>query len=411
MSNVQTDPPKVLISGASVAGLTLAYWLSRCGSDVTVVERASTVRSGGYPIDVRGTAIGVLEKMDLLPQVQAAHIDSRSMTFVNRGGEVVGNIPPYVVMGNDIARDVELPRGALTELLYGLTKGDDVRYRFNSSVQALVDDGAGVHVLFEGGQREHYDVVVGADGLHSRIRELTFGAEEQFNLSLGYSFNLFTMPNDLGLTHEAITYSEPGRTAGMFAVRDSQDVFAFLIFAADQLSVASARDAAKQRERTEAVYAGAGWEVPRMIEAMGGADDLYFDSVSQIRMSKWSSGRIGLVGDAAYAPSFLSGQGTSLALVGAYVLAGELASNANPADAFAAYERIVRPFVEANQALAIEDGNHAFFLPRTGEEIEQRNAMLRLFAGGEPADAASQQAVRAYNMLDLPNYQLSPISE
>ncbi|MEP7455966.1 NAD-binding protein [Phyllobacterium sp. SB3] len=119
MSNGPTCPPKVLISGASVAGLTLAYWLSQFGSDVTVVERASAVRSGGYPIDVRGSAIGVLEKMSLLPQVNAAHIDSRSMTFIDRNGDAVGSIPPCVVMGNEIGRDVELPRGALSELLYG----------------------------------------------------------------------------------------------------------------------------------------------------------------------------------------------------------------------------------------------------------------------------------------------------
>ena len=353
----------VLISGASIAGPTLAYWLDRYGFEVTVIERAPSVRSGGYPIDVRGTAIDVVERMGLMAPVQAAHINSRELRFVDAQGRIIGSIPPYELASNQAGHDVELPRGALTTLLYDLTRGRPVRYRFNDSIDTLEDDGLGVAIQFKNGDSGRYDVVIGADGIHSRTRQLAFGPEQRFNHYLGSCFNIFSMPNDMGLSHGGIIYAEAGRCAGAFAVRDSTEVFGFLMFVSDDPPVGGHPDVEKQYKRTEAVFADGGWEVPRLLEAMRRAEDLYSDTVSQIRMPTWASGRVALVGDAAYAPSFRSGQGTGLALVGAYVLAGELASHDSPSDAFAAYERIIRPFVEANQALALK-GNGDLLLPR-----------------------------------------------
>ena len=192
MSGISVSKARsVLISGASVAGPTLAYWLDRYGFDVTVVERASSIRVGGYPIDIRGTAIEVISWMGLLPQVEAAHIASRAMTFVDGEGRTIGTIPIYDLTGNEAGQDVELPRGTLTTLLYGLTSNSRVRYRFADSIEALEDDGAGVDVSFKGGDRQRYDVVIGADGLHSNTRRLAFGPETPFNHHLGASFNLF----------------------------------------------------------------------------------------------------------------------------------------------------------------------------------------------------------------------------
>jgi 2-polyprenyl-6-methoxyphenol hydroxylase-like FAD-dependent oxidoreductase len=393
----------VLISGASITGPTLAFWLDRYGFDVTVVERAPEVRSGGYPIDIRGTAIDVVERMGLRSQVEAAHIASRALTFVDAEGKTIGAIPVYDLTGNKAGRDVELPRGELTTLLYGLTRNSRVLYRFEDSIEALEDDGAGVDVRFSSGERRRYDVVIGADGLHSKTRRLVFGPEGPFNRYLGYTFNLFSMPNDLSLSHGGIVYAEAGRAAGAFAVRDRPDLFAFLIFATETPPFSTHPDAAEQIERTAAVFAGGGWRVPRLVDALRRAADLFFDTVSQIRMPCWSNGRVALVGDAAYAPSFRSGQGTSIALVGAYVLAGELAAHDDPADAFACYERIVRPFVEANQTLAIkEDCN--FLLPRTQEELEARNQMLASLEAGRSGDGLSKKARAVHSSLTLPGY-------
>jgi len=394
---------RVLISGASIAGPSLAYWLHRYGFDVTVVERSDAVRSGGYPIDVRGTALDVAERMGLLAKLQAAHIDTRKLTFVDANGAPIAVIPPEALSGDASGRNIELPRGALTTLLYELTQNGAIRYRFNDSIDTLEDDGASVSVRFKSGERGRFDIVVGADGLHSRTRALVFGPEQPFNRYLGRCFNLFSSPNGAGFSHEAIIYSEAGHAAGVYAVGDSDRLHAFLIFAADEPPFLSHLDIDQQRKRTSEVFAGGGWEVPRLVEAMQRADDLYFDTVSQIHMPRWSSGRVVLVGDAAYAPSFLSGQGTSLALVGAYVLAGELAAHPDPKAAFALYEQIVRPFVEANQELAI--GGGGLLLPRTPEELDRRNKALA--AGDFAADSGEYAAKRRqiHNSLKLPDYR------
>jgi 2-polyprenyl-6-methoxyphenol hydroxylase-like FAD-dependent oxidoreductase len=276
---------------------------------VTVVERAPAVRSGGSPIDVRGTAIDVFDRMGLLPRVQAVHIDSRELRFVDAEGRVIGVIPPYDLTNNQTGRDVELPRGELTTLLYDLTKERPIHYRFNDSIETLEDDDSGVEIQFKSGVCRRCDVVIGADGLHSRTRRLVFGPEDRFNHSLGSCFAIFSMPNDMGLSHGGVIYGEAGRSAGVFAVRNSKDVFAFLIFASDDPPFGARPDVQEQYKRTEAVFAGGGWEVPRLLEAMRRAEDLYSDTVSQTRMPVWSSRRVALVGDAAYAPSFRSGQG------------------------------------------------------------------------------------------------------
>ncbi len=188
----------------------------------------------------------------------------------------------------------------------------------------------------------------------------------------------------------------------MYAVGDSDTLHAFLVFAADEPPFLSHRDIDKQRKRTAEVFAGGGWEVLRLLEAMQRADDLYFDTVSQIRMPRWSKGCVVLVGDAAYAPSFLSGQGTSLALVGAYVLAGELATHSHPAEAFASYERICRPFVEANQALASSGG--LLLLPRSQEELDRRNQALAAAASSADSGEYADKRKQVHNSLKLPNY-------
>jgi 2-polyprenyl-6-methoxyphenol hydroxylase-like FAD-dependent oxidoreductase len=394
----------VLISGASIAGPALAYWLNHYGFEVTVVERASAVRSGGYPIDIRGTALDVVERMGLLPAVQAAHIETRALNFVDKDGHAIGTISPLDLAANE-GRDVELPRGALTTLFYDLTKNTAVRYRFNDSIETLMDDGTGVEIRFRSGEHGRYDVVIGADGLHSSTRRFVFGPEEPFHRDLGYTFNLFSMPNDTGLSHGAMIYSEPGRTALVLAVRQSPELFAMLAFATDKNNSGARLSAAEQIERTTQVFADGGWKVPSLVEAMKRADDLYFDTVSQIRMPQWSKGRVGLVGDSAFAPSFLSGQGTSLAIVGAYVLAGELATHADPAEALASYERITRPFVEANQDLAITGGGGSLLIPRTQEALNTRNQWLASLMNGDVPHGQNDSVRAVHNSLHLPDYE------
>ena len=227
-----TKSRSVLISGASIAGPALANWLNQYGFDVTVVERADAIRSGGYPIDVRGTAIDVVERMGVLPQLRAAHVDTGKLRFVDADGNTIATITPEYLAGGTTDRHIELPRGELASILYDLTRDGQARYRFNDSIEALHDDGAGVDVRFKSGAEQRFDIVIGADGMHSNTRALVFGPEAPFIRYLGFCFNLFSMPNNAGLSHEAVVYAEPGRVTGVYAVGDSRTLLVFLNFAA-----------------------------------------------------------------------------------------------------------------------------------------------------------------------------------
>lgn len=360
----------VLVSGASIAGPAVAFWLRRHGFSVTVVEKAGALRGGGYPIDIRGTALEVARRMGILPRLREAHIETRSLTFVDADGGEVTSVNPQAVTGGVDGHDVEVRRGDLAEILYGATR-DDVEYVFDDSIEALTEHENGVDVTFRSGARRGFDLVVGADGLHSRTRDLVFGPEHQYHRYLGYCFAGFTMPNELGLSREGIIWNAPGRGAALYAVKGSEKVHGFLVAARPEPPYEVLRDPQAQRDLIATTFARDGWEIPAMIGAMREADDLFFDTVSQIHLPRWSSGRIGLVGDAAYAPSFLTGQGSSLALVGAYMLARSLATTA----AFDAYEKETREFVELNQA-QVGVGEAALF-PVTAEALARRDSRLR----------------------------------
>ncbi|WP_432039239.1 FAD-dependent monooxygenase [Streptomyces cucumeris] len=394
--DVRTAPRRTaLISGASIAGPALAFWLNRHGFAVTVVEKASTLRDGGYPIDVRGTALEVVRKMGILPRLRDAHVDVRRLTFLQEDGSVVASVNPHAVTGGVAGEDLEVRRGDLTDALHAAVR-DDVEFVFDDSIDTLDQCGHGVDVTFRGGGRRTFDMVFGADGLHSRTREFLFGPEEQFHRYLGYCFAGFTMRNTFGLSHELMMWNAPGRAAALYAVGNRDEVHAFLNFARPEPPFDAFRNPEAQRDLVAAVFTDAGWEVPGMVAAMREADDLFFDVVSQIRLPRWSSGRVALVGDAAYAPSFLTGQGSSLALVGAYMLAGSLADRDHAAG-FAAYEQNTREFVTVNQE-QVGEGDAALF-PTTARALEQRNTMLRSLSAMPPREGRP-----AHSALTLPEY-------
>jgi 2-polyprenyl-6-methoxyphenol hydroxylase-like FAD-dependent oxidoreductase len=400
----------ILISGASIAGPALAFWLHHHGFRPVVVERAPAIRAGGYPIDVRAAAIEVADRMGLLPAIREAHVDTRGGTFVGARGRVIARITPEELTGSAAGRDAELPRGDLARLLHERTR-DDVEYLFDDTITALDQHADGVRVTFRNAPPRTFDLVIGADGLHSTVRALALGPEAGFRHDLGFAFAGFTLDAETGrgrnLEREFVAHNTPGRMAAVYAVGGQHRLTGMLAFATPPGFAVDPRDVTGQRDAVAAAFHGGGWEVPRLIEAMRSADDFFFDTVSQIRMPRWSSGRVALVGDAAYAPALLSGQGTSLALVGAYVLAGELAAaGGDPAAAFAAYERALRPFVERNQELATSGG--ATLVPRTRTALWIRNAVLavlpylgparRLLMGGIDGTARS---------FPLPDYERS----
>ncbi|MFF5159740.1 FAD-dependent monooxygenase [Streptomyces sp. NPDC000348] len=389
-----TPRREVLISGASIAGPALAFWLNRYGYAVTVVEKAPALRGGGYPVDVRGTALDVVARMGILPRLRDAHIDLRRLTFLEGDGDEVASLRPHDVTGGVAGRDLEVRRGDLSDALYAAVR-DDVEFVFGDSVDTLEQSGHGVDVTFRGGGRRTFDMVFGADGLHSSTRETLFGPEERFHHHLGHCFAVFTLPNTFGLSHETVMWNAPGLAAALYAVGDD-DVHAFLNFAHPKPPRDVFRDPEAQRDLVASSFADAGWEVPGLLAALRDADDLFFDAVGQIRMPRWSSGRVALVGDAAWAPSFLTGQGTSLALVGAYMLAGSLAHQ-DHTTGFAAYEHGTREFVTLNQALVGKGG--ATLFPTTPRALEERNNRLRGLGA-----APSGEGRPAHSALTLPAF-------
>jgi 2-polyprenyl-6-methoxyphenol hydroxylase-like FAD-dependent oxidoreductase len=341
---------RVLISGAGIAGLTVAYWLKRYGIAPTIVERAPSLLTGGYKIDVRGAALHIVRRMGIHDAVVAASTDMQGALLVDREGNVINRMSGDA-FGHRVGDDVEIVRGTLCQIL--MDRIGDVELRFGDTIHAVTQSSDGIQVEFTKSGAREFDLVIGADGLHSNVRQLVFGDERRFVRDLGLYLCVYSVPNYLNLDRLEIQYSELGRVAAIWSSRGDANAKACFGFVAPaQIDLG---DRSQQQQVLRTVYEGIDWEVPRLLELMSAASDWYFDAAAQIRMGHWSQGRVVLVGDAAYCASPMSGQGTSIALIGAYVLAGELAAASGAYHTgFAEYESVMRPFVKINQALGIK---------------------------------------------------------
>ncbi len=423
-SSRRTAPRTVLISGASIAGPALAYWLHRYGFAVTVVERAPELRTGGYKVDIRGAAIEVVERMGILEDIRRASTDMQTGAYVDDAGKRIATLPADI-FGARVGRDDEIMRGELARILFERTR-PDVEYLFGDSITSITpvaptaagtagaphpgerSDTApqGVHVTFEKGAPRRFDLVVGADGLHSTVRRLTFGPEEQFVRHLGAYISAFSMPNELGLDREELYHAVPGRLICAYSSAGDPRATGLLVFRSPRLSY-DHRDRTAQLALLQGAFEGVGWQVPRLLEAAREADDLYFDGLHLIEMDRWSRGRVVLLGDAAHCASPASGQGTGMALVGAYVLAGELAAGGEPEAAFARYEAEMRGYVAVNHALARKFAKE--MTADTRGQIRLRHLMLRIlphmpwknFVAKKIAEEV-QRGARAITLKDCP---------
>jgi len=346
----------ILISGASVAGPALAYWLSRYGFNPTVVERAPAVRPGGYAVDFRGAAMKALERMGIIGEIRKLETRTGAITIVDKTNRKIASMPDGFTSG-----ELEIMRGDLAGVLYAATR-DRAEYIFDDSILAIKNGEDCAEVTFSRSEPRRFDLVVGADGLHSNVRALAFDEESRFIHHLGYYVAIFTTPNFMNLDHSGLYYGTLGKKVGIFSARENTEAKASFFFASDPLEY-DRRDIGGQKQILADKFARDQWQVPRLLRMMEDAPDFYFDSISQIRMERWSAGRSVLLGDAAYCASPLAGMGTSMAIVGAYILAGELKeANGDHTVAFAHYETRMRNFVTQCQKL-VEGAD--WFVPRT----------------------------------------------
>jgi 2-polyprenyl-6-methoxyphenol hydroxylase-like FAD-dependent oxidoreductase len=382
----------ILISGASVAGPALAYWLNRHGFTTTVVERAADLRGGGYAVDFRGPVhLGVLAKMGILDEIRAHQTHLSSTTYIDGDGKPVAAMPAEIFAG-----DVEILRGDLGRILYEATK-DSTEYLFGDSITGLDERADGVQVTFEHAQPRRFDLVIGADGLHSNVRRLAFGEDDGCLTDLGMFVSIYTVPDTFGLDHAGLLYSVPGKTASVFSAGDQ--AIASYFFTAPGVSY-DYRDVAGQRKILASVFADAGWRVPELLAGLDTAPDFYFDSVSQVHLDRWSAGRVALIGDAACAAG-PGGNGTGNAVVAAYVLAGELARS-DYRTAFARYEELVRPYVAKGQKQAA--GGATFLAPPTWKKIKQRDRFFRMLRYLPVKGLIKRMSTRTAVGITLPDY-------
>jgi len=371
---------KVLISGAGIAGPTLAYWLAYYGMEPTIVEKAPRLRSGGYVIDFWGAGFDIAERMGLLADVRRNGFLVKEVKVVNRNGDRVSGFPVEAFSRVTQGRYITLARSDLAATIFHALDGR-VETIFGNSVTGIEQDATSVRVSFERGAAREFDLVVGADGLHSRIRELAFGPEERFEKYLGVKVAAFQAqgyePRD-ELVY--LMYTEVGQQVGRISLRDDRTMFLFT-FADETADQGQEDNVSAQKDLLRRRFENSGWECQQILQALDSSHDFYFDRISQIRMDAqqglWTRGRVTLLGDAASCVSLLAGQGSALAMVGAYILAVELhRAQGDYAAALARYQDRFGPFVLKKQLAAVSSAG--WFAPKSGLALSLRNQVMKL---------------------------------
>ena len=400
-------PKKVLISGASIAGPTLAFWLAHYGFDVTIVERADSLRLGGQNIDISGAAQKIAQLMGIEAEIKAANTGELGVRFVNEDNVTQAELP--VGESNIGTRELEILRGDLVDILYKHTK-DHVEYLFGNQITALQEDKDGVMVTFQKGEKRKFDLLICADGIRSRTRTLIFGDEPVIRF-LNLYVSYFTIPKEATDSNWARWYNAIGARVIVMRpdnVGTTRASFSFMSEpkAYEQLTAAEQKKVLKEK------FADAGWEAERILAVLDTNPDIYFDGISQVIAPRWWKGRCAMTGDAAYCPSPISGKGTSVAMIGAYILAGELAKHTGHEQAFTAYETLMRPHVNLVQKLP--PGAPRLAHPKSKTGIALFNAVIRIISGRAVKKLSALFSAKDKSPTDdtiiLPDYQVKKIA-
>lgn len=392
---------KILISGAGIAGPALAYWLQKAGFVPTIIERSATLRTGGFVIDFWGLGYDLAERMGLADDIAGAGYRIREMRIVNDRGKRIAGFGIGVLNELTGGRFATLRRSDLSRLLYKKIAAR-TEVIFGDEIIDLEQQTDQVDVRFKHAAARSFDLVIGADGLHSGIRKIAFGPQERFEKQLGYLVAAFEVagyrPRDENVY---VIHSRPGRMLGRIALRDDRTLFLF-VFASEIECMSATSELQAQKTKLRETFGGGHWEYVKIFDALDGAQDLYFDRVSQIKMPSWSNGRVALVGDAAFCVSLMAGQGSALAMTAAYVLAGELSkADGRHIEAFANYEALLRNYIAAKQRGA--ERFSAAFAPRTRWGLRFRNAVINVCAIPGLARYAFGRDIA--DRLQLPSYE------
>ena len=390
----------VLIAGAGISGPTLAFWLKAAGFEPTLIERAPKLRASGYVIDFWGLGYDIAERMDLASDIERTGYHMREMRIVNDRSERVAGFGTSVFRELTGGRFVTLGRSDLSRLLFEKIKGT-TEVMLGNEIVDLQESADGVQIQFKHSGERRFDLVIGADGLHSNVRRLVFGPQDRFEKQLGYMVAAFEArgyrPRDEDVY---VIYGEPGQMLGRFALHDDRTLFLFVL-AADVVPLPAMLDLKAQKALLRVRFGDGKWECSRILDELERTHDLYFDRVSQIKMKSWSKGRVALVGDAAFCVSLMAGQGSALAMTAAYVLAGELAkARGSHKEAFGRYEGLLRTYIGSKQQGA--ERFAAAFAPKTKWGLYVRNQVIKAFAIPGLARLAFGRDI--IDTLQLPDY-------
>lgn len=362
----------ILINGAGIAGLTLAYWLNEFGFTVSVVDKRPDLQDEGYMIDFYGPGFDVAEKMGILDQLRTRHYTIKDILFVNRHGTPRSSIEIEKFRRLLHFRHFNFMRGDLAIVLFDMVK-DTVPIQFDTSVSQIQHRTDGLCVEFTDGTKKDYDLVIGADGIHSKIRQLVWGDEKQFEHFLGYYVACSIVEDRFGVQKSFYSHIEPGTHTLVYPLHNHQAATLFA-FKSKRLDVGTRQ---QQLNKLREVFAKKGWLDSQLIDATEQSPYLYFDAVSQIKLPTWHKGQVALVGDACQCLTLLAGQGASMAMAGAYVLASKLAqANGDYRIAFQAYQKQLKPKIDQRQMQAQKLARS--FVPDNNVSIWMMNLFLKV---------------------------------